>query len=113
MMTEQKPFYEIPKPPRKSYTIVVEEALPESAPLQCQYVEPIFNKKQEIIGYLTCCDTDFMSVDVYECDCCGRSICDDHMSKKHINGCYVCLVCEKLLPSDMKRIRALRLELNQ
>lgn len=109
---ERKPFYDIPKPPKKTYTVLVVEAPAEDAPLECQYMEPIYNKSREIIGALIC-DIDTMSNDVYECPCCGRNICDDHLSKTIINHEYYCLDCAKLPIGDIERITALRLELNR
>ncbi len=111
-MSERKAFYEIEKPPKKTYTVVVMEAPAEDAPLCCQYMESIFNKAGEVIGQLVC-DCDTMSNDVFECPCCGRNICDDHLNQTTINGEYYCLTCAKLPKEDIERISALRLELNR
>ena len=111
-MSQQKAFYEIEKPTKKTYSITIAE-IDEKAPLQCQHKEPIFNKAKEIIGYLTCCDTDTMSNDVYECPCCGLLFCDDHLSKKCMRNEFLCQSCAEFPMGDIEKMQAFRLDLNR
>ena len=110
-MNQQKAFYEIEKPAKKQYTVVVRGEINDT---MCQQIEPFYNHAQVILGYVICgASTDERGCDVYECPCCGLWTCDDHMSKKAIHGELVCKSCANQSLDDMERIIAFREELNR
>jgi hypothetical protein len=95
---EQKAFYEIEKPAKKSYAVIVRE-IKTNTEVFCQYPG---------------CDSneDDYDIEFYECPCCGRWICDDHMSQEAFHNECVCKGCEKLSKEDIEKIVKLREELN-
>jgi len=108
-MTEsRKVFYEIKKPPRKTYAVIVRE-LPTQSTGECQHCVPFYNQKQKPIGTMTCGE-DFG--DVYDCTCCGLDTCDDHMSSSTFHNEYLCDECAKLTRGEIELIVKLRTELN-
>lgn len=107
-MAEPKPFYEIEKPAKKTYAVVVIEIKNDT---ECKHTIPFFNRAGGKLGALLC-DTDFG--EIYDCACCGLTTCDfEHMSQTIIHGEGVCKICEQLPPGIMEAIIKLREDINQ
>lgn len=108
-MSEQKIFYEIERPAKKIYAVVVFEVKEEC---ECRHAEPIFNTAGEKIGQLAC-ESGQDGEEIFDCVCCGMPTCEEHLSKVALHHELVCKVCAKLPVGLMESILALRKELNQ
>jgi len=103
-MTEsRKVFYEIKKPPRKHYAVIVREL--SQSQTECQFNEPLYNKEHNLLGSIICRE-DWS--DITTCTCCGTPVCGDHLSTNE----DLCITCAKLAPGDIEKIQTLRKELN-
>lgn len=107
-MGEAKPFYEIEKPAKKTYAVVVIEIKNDA---ECKHTDPIFNKAGDKVGALVC-DAN-PGGEVYDCACCNMPACEDHLSEVPIHNDYVCKVCAKLPPGVIEEIIQFRERLNQ
>jgi hypothetical protein len=107
-MTDQKPFYEIPKE-KKTYVVMIAEKTEEQES-ECNHSIPLYNKAGQKVAALKC-DTDFG--EIYECGCCGKQTCEfEHMSNTSIHGDLVCKTCARLPKGIMEAAIKLREELN-
>lgn len=109
ILTTPKVFYEIEKPAKKTYAVVVFEVKEEC---ECRHAEPIFNKKgHKRLQQL--CESGSDGEEIFECACCGMPTCQEHLSKIALHNELVCKVCAKLPVGLMESILMLRLELNR
>ncbi len=108
-MNEQKPFYEIPQE-KKTYVVLIAEKTKEQES-ECNHSIPLYNKAGQKVAALKC-DT-YIVGDIYDCACCGKSTCDEHMSTTSIHNELVCKICAKLPPGIMEDAIKLREELNR
>jgi hypothetical protein len=106
-MTQQQPsIFDIPKPKRKEYSVVVHEVTSDEYCLQ-----PVtFRDKQgEIISRQTC----YNSLEISSCDICGLPTCIPCFSYIEEDRWDICESCAELSKADREQVRAFRLKLNE
>ena len=100
-MSNPKPFYELPKPPRKRYGVIVVEIENENA---CMQLQDVFGA----------CDQASAGLCLY----CGLPTCDDDIAHHHkINEDVLieimCSACATLPPDVREAVRAFREQVNR
>jgi len=103
-MTNPKPFYELPKPPRKRYGVVVVELPDKKTNSRCMQI-----KRNRV------CNEEYAET---LCRYCGLPTCDNHITvaEEGFHSVQIKIACQSCaaLPPDVREaVRAFREQVNR
>ena len=113
-MTNPKPFYELPKPPRKRYGVMLVEITDEDE--TCMSTDPAYDTfGREIDRMLIICKDRGLGCNLVTCGICGRLTCNDHLGKRPgvSQLLRICQSCAALPPDVREAVRAFREQVNR
>ncbi len=100
-------MFDLPRPKRKEYSVVVREVTSDE---YCLQPVTIMDEYDQVLSHQTCYND---HLEIWDCECCGVPTCQECFSEEAIDGWSICESCAQMSKEDREKVRAFRLSLNE